>query len=498
MLRSYIEAYVRHNRASAAALAVLSFVASALLGLVVGVGSLMVTDYLVRMEALGQTPDVTGSTVAFGTVIALSAVAVVLMLKSAFDVSMSTRVRQLGLLKSIGACDAQVRRLLLAEGCSLSLPAALVGVLAGMGLSLALVGIVVAATVGSRAYEPVVALTPQAVLAGLAVAAATVLLSALLPARRIGKVSVLHALSQGDDDYRAAKRPGVLARLFKSRVGIEIQLASASLRARRRGMRAANASIALALLAFVTLLNFETLSNLSTQVTYFERYEGVWDVRVTVEGAEAAGADEAFLGELRSMDGVEKVTVGDAYKAGSGDLFYNVLTDSDASEERVAGELSQRLAGRDGVEVLSLSAEAERDESVRAGLRLFVDVLAGVLACVGVADVFASVLGRIPVRQREVARLLAAGITRRQVSRMFTAESVLLIARPLAWTLALNVAAVVFAVAASPADMPSFLASMPAVPIAVFVAVCWLLVRLAYALGERSIFRTPVLALDAG
>ena len=40
------------------------------------------------------------------------------MLKSAFDVAMHARIRNLGIYKSIGATDAQVRRLLLAEGCA--------------------------------------------------------------------------------------------------------------------------------------------------------------------------------------------------------------------------------------------------------------------------------------------------------------------------------------------------------------------------------------------
>lgn len=496
MLRSYLEAYISHNRAPVAALASLSFVASVLLGLIMGVGSLMVTDYLVRMAALGQAPDVTGSTIAFGLVIALAAVAVVLMLKSAFDVSMSARIRQLGLLKSMGAKDGQVRRLLLAEGCALSLPAAAAGVLVGLGLALALVSAVVSATAQSRTYDPVVEIAPQTVVLELAVAVSTVLVSALLPARRIGRVSIVQAMRQGDDDCRAAKRPGVLARIMGSGLGIEFQLAASSLRARRRGMRTANVSIALAVLAFVTLLNFETLSHLSTQVTYFDRYAGVWDVRVTVDGAEAAGPDQALVDELLATDGVTGVSTGDAYKVGSGDLFYNVLTDSAASEARVADELARRFAGRDDIEVLSLRAEVERDASVRAGLRLFVDVLAGVLACVGIADVFASVLGRIPARRREVSQLLAAGIARRQVSRMFTAESVLIVARPLAWTLVLNVVISILAVAASPVEPAAFLANMPAVPVVAFVLACWLLVRLAYALGERAVFRVPALAVD--
>ena len=276
---------------------------------------MVVDDYLARMDYLGEVPNITGSTVAFGAVTAISAVSLVLMLKSAFGVSMSMRIRQLGILKSIGASDAQVRRLLLAEGCSLSLPAACLGVLVGMGLSLALV----AADPRPDGREPASPSPPSAsppppCSPGSSVAAATIAASALLPARRLGRISVLKAIFEGDDELSTGRRPGPLFRALTRRLGIEASLAAQSLRARRRTMRAANASIALAVLAFVTLMNVETLSRLSTQVTYFERYDGVWDVRVSVADGAAAGADERQLEELRSMDGVASVTLGDEYK----------------------------------------------------------------------------------------------------------------------------------------------------------------------------------------
>lgn len=497
MLRNYLASYVRNNRCSVTSLAAISFVASALLGLVIGVSQMVVDDYLARMDYLGQVPNITGSTVAFAAVTAISAISLVLMLKSAFGVSMSVRVRQLGILKSIGASDAQVRRLLLAEGCSLSLPAACLGVLVGMGLSLALVAAILALTAESRVYEPVIGLSPSAVIAGLLVAAATIAVSALLPARRLGRISVLKAISEGDDELSARRRPGPLSRALTRRLGIEASLATQSLRARRRTMRTANASIALAVLAFVTLMNVETLSRLSTQATYFERYDGVWDVRVSVTDGAAAGADEALLKELRSMDGVASVTLGDEYKAESGDLFYNVLVDSPAAEAEVAQALEDQFAGDKNVEVLSLSAEAERDASARAGLRLFVDVFAAVLACIGVSDVFASVLGRIPERRREVSQLLAAGITRRQVRGMFTSEATLIVARPLAWAAGLNVILTILAVEASPVTWEAFLANMPIAYVTAFILACWLLVLLAYRLGERRVLRNDAaLAVD--
>ena len=497
MLRDYLASYARHNRTSVISLAALSFVASALLGLVIGVTHMLVSDYLARMAYLGEAPSVTGSTVAFASVTAISAFSLVLMLKSAFGVSMSARIRQLGILKSIGASDAQVRRLLLAEGCALSLPAACLGVLVGLALSIALVSAILALTAESRVYEPVIGLSPSAVLLGLLVACATIILSALLPARRLGKISVVRAISQGDDGYAPKRRPGPLFRALTTRLGIEASLAAQSLRSRRRTMRTANASIALAVLAFVTLINFETLSHLSTQVTYFERYEGVWDVRVTVEDGASSGADEALVADLLAMDGVSSVTLGDEHKASSDDLFYNVLVDSPASEAEVTRELESRFAGEKNVEVLSLSEEAERDASSRAGLRLFVDVFAGVLACIGISDVFSCVLGRVPERRREVSQLLAAGITRRQVRRMFASEATLIVARPLAWAAALNAIITVLAVEVSPVTWEAFLANMPIAHVGVFVAACWALVLLAYRLGEQQVLRDgPTLAVD--
>ena len=81
-------------------------------------------------------------------------------------------------------------------------------------------------------------------------------------------------------------------------------------------------------------------------------------------------------------------------------------------------------------------------------------------------------------------------------SGSLTTESVLIVARPLAWTIALNVIISALAVAASPVEPLAFLANMPIAPVAIFVLACWLLVRLAYALGERAIFRVPSLTVD--
>ena len=259
MLRSYLEAVTSATTGRPLRPRLAFVVASVLLGLIVGVGSLMVTDYLVRMAALGQAPDVTGSTIrlrprdrAGGRRRCSHAQERLRRLHE--------RAHQAARASQEHGCQGRSGQAAAARrGLRALASAAAAGVLVGLGLALALVSAVVSATAQSRTTTRWSRSRRRRSSSGSPSPSPTVLVSALLPARRIGRVSIVQAMRQGDDDCRAAKRPGVLARIMGSGLGIEFQLAASSLRARRRGMRTANVSIALAVLAFVTLLNFETL-----------------------------------------------------------------------------------------------------------------------------------------------------------------------------------------------------------------------------------------------
>ena len=78
------------------------------------------------------------------------------------------------------------------------------------------------------------------------------------------------------------KKSGVLSLLF----GIEGELAGNALKAQKKALRTATRSLTLSFLAFTIMLCFFTLSGISTNHTYFERYQDVWDVMVTVKNAD--------------------------------------------------------------------------------------------------------------------------------------------------------------------------------------------------------------------
>lgn len=102
-------------------------------------------------------------------------------------VSVTQRTAEIGLLKALGATSASVRRLFLTEALLLSLS----GAIAGMGLGYAGAALLRQLYPSFPAYPPL-----WAVLAGLATAIVSGLVSGVMPARRAADLDAIQALSK--------------------------------------------------------------------------------------------------------------------------------------------------------------------------------------------------------------------------------------------------------------------------------------------------------------
>jgi putative ABC transport system permease protein len=100
-------------------------------------------------------------------------------------IAVSERVREIGLMRAIGATPEQVQRLFLLESVVLTL----IGGAGGVALGLALAALLRIAVPGMPVYTPF-----GYVLAALAVSVATGLLSGLVPARRAAALDPVDAL----------------------------------------------------------------------------------------------------------------------------------------------------------------------------------------------------------------------------------------------------------------------------------------------------------------
>lgn len=238
----------------------------------------------------------------YTAVLIMVSISLILIIRNSFEVSMQARVHQFGILSSIGATPSQIRICLLQEASALSAMPILLGTFVGAGCSYAVVEAInyFAADAGGR-HRAVFQYHPAVFAITFLSAALTVLFSAWIPARKLSKTTPLEAIrSTGGLNLKKKVRSPILSRIF----GIQGELAGNALKARKKSLRIATVSLVLSFLGFTAMLCFFTLSGISTRYTYFERYQDVWDVMVTVKDTELADFKETQkikeLSDIRS------------------------------------------------------------------------------------------------------------------------------------------------------------------------------------------------------
>lgn len=253
-----------------------------------------------------------GVLVLFGGVLAAACFSLTLIIRHAFAVLMESKIRQLGILSSVGAAPGQIKRMLLKETAVLCLlPGALgigAGILGSAGV-LAWGNFIADQAIEGRMMAEFAChlLVPgtAAFLTGV-----TAFFSAWGPARRLSRISPLEAIrdsrKMGGVRGKRSFLPGssfILRLIF----GIPGELAASGLSARKKAVRTASLSLAFSLISFGLVQCFFAISSLSTQITYFDRFRNVWDVMVTVKETEIG----RFYDEeaVRSLPGVREAVI---------------------------------------------------------------------------------------------------------------------------------------------------------------------------------------------
>lgn len=244
----------------------------------------------------------------FLLVTSLASFSLIVIIHNAFAVSMHARLRQFGIFSSIGATPKQIRACLLQEAAALCAVPVLAGCLLGIGGSMGLTvltNVLLGSGIPGR-HEAVPGYHPLVLLLTLLITVLTVWISAWLPARSLSRLTPLEAIrNAGELQLKRKKHSYLLSLLF----GVEGELAGNALKAQRKALRTASLSLVLSFLAFTVMRCFFTLSAISTRETYFERYQNVWDIMVTVKDAEADAFAEAEVEAVRELDGAESVIV---------------------------------------------------------------------------------------------------------------------------------------------------------------------------------------------
>lgn len=200
----------------------------------------------------------------------------VALIYNAFSISVNERIKQFGLLASIGATKRQLRHSVFFEACVVSLFGIPLGIGAGiLGMSITFyalryrfMGLVGSAAIPFSMHVEVWALLVAAVLAFL-----TVVVSAVIPARKAMRISAIEAIRQNSEirvNRKAVRTKGFLHKLF----GMEGTLADKNFRRNRKKYRATVISLFVSIVLFISASSFvDYLKSSVASVTATDNYD---------------------------------------------------------------------------------------------------------------------------------------------------------------------------------------------------------------------------------
>lgn len=316
MWKDYSRSYIKNNRASGVSIMAAAMTASLFLSLLCSEAyNLWVYEMEKVLLEEGEWRSSPAYDLQSGTmprllmvylvILALVMLSLILIIRSSFEISMHARIHQFGILSSVGATPRQIRICLLQEAAVLGLLPMIFGSLLGVLLSYGVIeAINVFAAAAAERHRAVFSYHPAVFFFTFLSSALTVLFSAWIPARKLSKMTPLEAIRNADSlPLKKTKHSRFLALLF----GVEGELAGNALKARRKSLRISTISLTLSFLGFSLMLVFTTLADISTRYTYFERYQDVWDVMITLRDTELA--DFSLTEEVREISGVRDAVV---------------------------------------------------------------------------------------------------------------------------------------------------------------------------------------------
>ena len=192
-------------------------------------------------------------------VLILIVIASVMLIYNAFGMSLSERVRYLGMLASVGATKSQKRKSVYFEGAILGAIGIPVGILAGIlgiSITLKLVGHKIISTgmiagVNDSKMQMKTVVPAWAIIGIILVSIFTIFISAFIPARKASKITPIDAIRQRQEikvKPKKLKAPKYIKKIF----GYEGELAYKNLKRNGKKSRLITVSIALSIVLFIS------------------------------------------------------------------------------------------------------------------------------------------------------------------------------------------------------------------------------------------------------
>ena len=229
-------------------------------------------------------------------VIVLVVGASVLLIYNSFVISLNERTKQFGLLSSVGATKAQLRKCVLSEAFLVSIAGigiTLFGVRASMkSIAASLVSL------GEMKMYP----APAAIAAAAVVSLFTVLISTFIPMIRISRMSAIEAIRQ-NGDIQLSRRKVRCSKIFRKLFGVEGVISRKNFKRSGKRYRTTIFSLFVSIVMFVSASAFGKYLVLMVE----ENYKlGEYDIYYRSGFLADSEKEEAVIEKLKQVQGVKE------------------------------------------------------------------------------------------------------------------------------------------------------------------------------------------------
>lgn len=227
-------------------------------------------------------------------------------IRNSFDISITEKIRQYGMLASIGATKKQIRRNVFYEAYVLGVIGILLGVFCGLFASFVLVkvGNFLLGDYLSQSFHLVFAVSWHALALSVVFSVLMIFLSSMGSARKAARITPIEAIRSNTQiklKKRELKCPALIRKLF----GVGGEISYKNLKRSRGKYRTTVISIIVSVSVFITMT---ALVNLLYQQTELEISGKDYNLRLYVNTKGNEGL-EAFMEELAALPGIDRITL---------------------------------------------------------------------------------------------------------------------------------------------------------------------------------------------
>lgn len=281
-----------------------------------------------------------------GVLTALIMLGSISLIYNSFSISLSERVKQFGMLSSVGATARQRRNSVFFEAiviAGIGIPLGVIAGIAGIGTTLYLLrGQLSSFLPNDYSVTLSLSVSVEAVIAAVLIAIATILISASIPARRSKRISAMDAIRQTTDIKLTSKKVRT-SKLTGKLFGLEGIIAIKNLKRNRRRYRSTVISLFISVVLFVSASSFgmylkDSVNNVYENTDYdlaYHNYQYSNKVRAEIDKEiykDILALDEVLEGSIiKKMNAnmkIEKEKVSDAHYTSM--VEFGIVNDGEA------------------------------------------------------------------------------------------------------------------------------------------------------------------------